>query len=439
MKKSLLFGFFTIFLVTLAFSQSNYPFEQVRKYIKQQNPNKFDSSITVLTNRLGVEVHYLYPLYQAIGWEERFKKLLGEKNYYASFSQSLAFAGDNRSAITQLLRSFDTVSQSVKDQIIDTVNKLKNLQYVSAKEAIIKNAVFSQVIMINESHSKPEHRAFTYSLLEDLYKQGYRYLAMEALNNYSNKCLDSVNVFSGYYICEPIAAELMRKALQVGYKMVSYEDTVYSNDLAKRDSIQASNIYSILKKDPSAKILVHAGYGHISKEKIGDMAMMGLWLKKISGIDPLTIQQTSLTEGSEFEYGKLYYDAFTSLIKFNEPSIFYQNKRPFNPFQEKGYDLILAHPPTLYKNNRPEWLTLQGERKPTLIQPTEKTLFFVQAYYENEYSKDNLTYIVPADQTYITNNEGYYCLFLRKGKYKIVLRDVGYKILATKDLEVLSP
>ena len=94
------------------------------------------------------------------------------------------------------------------------------------------------------------------------------------------------------------------------------------------------------------------------------------------------------------------------------------------------------HPATAYQQNRPTWLSLNGERKATLIQPTEKMLFFVQAYYENEYNIDLLNYLVPADQTYIANRDGYYCLYLRKGKYKIVLRDVSYKVLAIKDMEV---
>jgi hypothetical protein len=95
------------------------------------------------------------------------------------------------------------------------------------------------------------------------------------------------------------------------------------------------------------------------------------------------------------------------------------------------------HPASTYQHNRPTWLSLNGERKVTLIQPTEKLLFFVQAFYENEYDADVINFLVPADQTYITNREGYYCLYLKPGKYKIVLRDVSYKVLATKELEVI--
>jgi len=130
-------------------------------------------------------------------------------------------------------------------------------------------------------------------------------------------------------------------------------------------------------------------------------------LKKISGVDPFTIDQTDITEGSDFEYGRIFYQYFNAKFTINTPSIIYQNKRPFNPMEEKGYDVIVMHPATTYQHNGPTWLSLDGERKATLIQPTEKMLFFVQAYYENESSTELQNYLVPADQTYLTNREGY--------------------------------
>jgi len=438
MKKYLFFTLLSFFTFAFTLAQSYLPFEQIGKYTKTQAPNKYDSSLKYLSNRLGAEIHYLYPFYQAIGWENKFKKTMGEKGFYASFSQMLSFAGDYRMAMAYSAKAFDSLSDAGIGSIADTVSKLKNIQYLPAKSSIISNAPHYRVIMINESHAKPVHRAFTYSLLEGLYKEGYHYLAMEAFNNYSNKCLDSINVFTGYYTYEPVAGELVRKALQLGFKLISYEDTLASSHtFSQRDSVQAANIYEIIKKDPSAKILVHSGNTHISEEKIGDDIPMALWFKKISGIDPFTVDQTGMTEGSEFEYGKIFYQYFNAWFNISASSILYQNKRPFNPLEEKGYDVIVMHPATIYQHNRPTWLSLNAERKITLVQPTEKMLFFVQAYYENEYSIDLLNYLVPADQTYITNREGYYCLYLRKGKYKIVLRDVSYKILSSKDLEVL--
>ena len=420
-----------------ASAQNYLPFEQVKKYIRAQKPSKYDSSLNYLTNRLGIEMHYLYPLYQAVGWESKFKKTMGDKLFYQTFSQLLAFAGDHAMALRYNQKSFDTISALAVRSIHDTINRLKNIQYFPAKDAIVANAPLYRVIMLNEAHNNSIHRAFTYSLLEDLYKQGYTYLAMEALNNYSNKCLDSLNVFTGYYAMEPVMGELVRKALRLGYKLISYEDTLASaHSPSQRDSVQAENIYRVMQKDPSAKILVHAGYGHISEAPLGDIIPMGQWFRKISGMDPFTVNQTSMTEGGNFEYERQFYNYFNERFNISTPSIIYQNKRPFNPLGEQGYDVIVMHPATNYIQNRPDWLALNGERKATLIQPTAKMLFFVQAFYANEYDSATVNYRAPADQTYVPNKDGYYCLYLRKGKYTIVLRDVSYKIVGTKELDV---
>lgn len=436
MKKYLFLLLLLVFSVLIR-AQDYVYFRQVRDYTSKQSANKFDSLQKELTNRLGAGLHYLYPLYQALAWEDKFRKTMGEKNFYGNFSQLLSFAGDYPMALTYEEKSFDSLQEPVKKHIEDEIAQLKNIQYASAKSSILDNAQHYQVVMINEAHNKPLHRAFTYSLLEDLYKSGYQYLAMEMLNNFSNQCLDSVNVFTGYYSTEPVGGELVRKALQIGFKLISYEDTLATKHTGtQRDSIQAVNIYNVIKNDPNAKILVHAGYGHISEEPIADYKPMAWWFKKLSGIDPFTVDQTVMTEGSNYEYGRLYYDYFTSKFTITEPSIVFENKRPFNPLQEKGYDVIVIHPRTIYQNNRPSWASLGGVRQAVLVQPTERTLFFVQAYYANEYDADNLGLLVPADQTYVATREGYYCLYLRKGKYKIVLRDIGYKILSVKDREV---
>ena len=55
----------------------------------------------------------------------------------------------------------------------------------------------TRVIMLNEAYAKPFHRAFALSLLGDLYRQGFRYLAMEMLDNYSNHTLTRESLHTG--------------------------------------------------------------------------------------------------------------------------------------------------------------------------------------------------------------------------------------------------
>jgi hypothetical protein len=56
-----------------------------------------------------------------------------------------------------------------------------------------------------------------------------------------------------------MAGELIRQAISIGYTLVSYEDTAAGDHTAsQRDSIQAENIYNIIRQDSTARILVHA-------------------------------------------------------------------------------------------------------------------------------------------------------------------------------------
>ena len=79
---------------------------------------------------------------------------------------------------------------------------------------------------------------------------------------------------------------------------------------------------------------------------------------------------------------------------------------------------------------------MNGLRNETAIQPIYQSLFFVQAYYTKEYNEKYVGKLVPADQTYINAQDGYYYLYLQKGHYQLVYRDKQYKILGTKVLVV---
>jgi hypothetical protein len=275
-------------------------------------------------------------------------------------------------------------------------------------------------------------------LLEDLYKRGYHYLAMEMLNNFANHSLDKLNYLTGHFSSEPVAGELIRTALDIGFKLISYEDTLPAEHTAtQRDSIQALNIYRVIQEDSTAKILVYAGYAHIAEKNIGeDFIPMGMAFKKISGIDPLSIDQTDMTEDGDFEYGKAFYDSYIQKFPITSPSIALVKDEPLNVTYNQLYDLTVIHPRTSYRDGRPTWLSLGGRRQPFYINPQNKNTFFVQAYYQFESFGAKPGQVVPADQTYIPTSKGSYLLYLRRGKYIIIFRDMGYKILKTQHIEV---
>ncbi len=433
-------GLFT-FIITLislpGISQGSNAFEQVRRYTQAEKASRFDSLQTSFTNTIGNDVHYLYPLYQGIGWESRFRRLLGERAFNENFSQMLSFVGDHRAADEYAQKNYEKLTPAETRSIQQYINGLRNVQTIDAQTYITGRAMSASVVMINEAHNRPQHRAFTYSLLDALYQEGFRYLAMETFTHAAGYALNELNIFTGFYTKEPVGGELVRHALALGYTLVPYEDTAGARHTpSERDSIQAANIYRVLQQDKDAKILVHAGYGHISKEQVGSgYTPMGLAFKKLSGIDPLTIDQTVLTEGSIFEYGRLFYQYLLQKLPLAEPTVVLQNKKQID-LGQAGYDIIVVHPPVVYRNNRPTWLSLGGVRKETPVAPGEKKLFLVQAYYADEYHEDIIGQLVPADQTYIASGNGYYSLYLAPGRYRLVFRDVAYHKLAEKEITV---
>ena len=258
------------------------------------------------------------------------------------------------------------------------------------------------------------------------------------LNNFSGNSLIKLNSQTGHYSAEPVAGELIRNALELGFKIVAYEDAVlYNHTSTQRDSVQAENIYNIIKQDSAAKIFVLAGYGHIAERSFNEKYVpMAMAFKKISGIDPLTIDQTEMCEESNIEYGRLLYRAYTQKFSIVVPSIAMIDNEVVNITNNSDYDLSIIHPLTSYRDGRPTWLALDGLRKPLYVKPSEKNSFLVQAYYENEANENGPAQLIPADQTYIPTNKENYLLYLKKGKYIIVFRDMDYKILSKLNIEV---
>jgi hypothetical protein len=429
-----------LFAMHSSFSQVAETVEQLKDYSRRNTPDGYSPNVKLLILAPKGNLHYLFPFYHAFKEEAKYKQLYSEKGYYDELSQYFAFAADYQTALQYLEKTYDSLDDPNRRKIFKIVEGLKDIQHVEARRYIHFVAKAHPVIMINEAYEKPVHRAFMISLLADLYHQGFRYLAMEMLNSFSYHTLDRMSLLTGYYTSEPVAGELVRQALSLGYTLVSYEDTAagkHNNN--QRDSIQAQNIYKIIQKDSAAKILVYAEYAHISKKATADGYIpMGLAFKQLSGIDPLTIDQTDMTEGSNFAYGDVFYQAYLRKYPLKTPSIAMIDNQPVNVTNNDLYDISIIHPPTAYQDGRPTWLSLDGLRKPTYIKPTEPTAFLVQAYYQNEIENNENTpwQLVPADQSYIRTGKNNYVLYLKSGKYTIIFRDLEYHILNKLIIEV---
>ncbi len=426
-----------LFAFHYSMAQLSEPFKELKSFIRTQPPKIEVDTTPYLDMVYKKGNHYLLPFYKAFIQEQRALPH-DTAMYYEMLAQAVSFIGDNKTVLEFEKASYEKLPDSVRKEIAKMSDIAKDISYIDAKQYILTRTKRSRVVMINEAHDKPQTRAFTASLLEDLYQQGFRYLAMEMLGNMPFKAVIKVNAATGYYSAEPMAAELIRKALEIGYTLVPYEDTDPKHTVDQREYAQAQNIYDFLsKKDTSAKILVHAGYGHIEEGARKDERIpMAAYFKIISGIDPLTIDQTEMIEQSNNPYGAALYESWIRKRPLTVASIPLLNEKPVDPLGVELYDIHVIHPPTKYVNERPTWTAMNGWRNEIPISPAYRSLFLVQAFYDKEYVESNPGLAVPADQTYLTAANGMYYLYLHKGKYKLVFRDKLYEILGTKDIIV---
>lgn len=418
------------------FAQPSPYLTQIKTYINKSKKSLADSSVLRLSDRVNNRINYLFPLYAALQNEQKIKRVFQDKLFYDDFSDYLTSVTDYQSALYYSAKGYDTLDKKTSATIASYVDTLRNIQHVDAKKYILERTATSKVVMINESQCKPQHRVFTISLLQDLYNQGFRYFAVEALNNNANVDPEVIDISSGRYIHEPVNAEMLRIAMKIGFRLVPYQDSVYSHSSFQRELVQAANIYKIIQTDSSAKIVVQASHGHIFEEPIDKYMPMALAFKRLSDIDPLTINQTDMTEQSDFEYGRIFYDHYIGRYPISKPSVAIKNNQPVDLLANSGYDILVVHPQTQYKNGRPDWYSMNGLRKEYAAKPTDKDLYLVQAYYYSEGVNKDIGIMVPADQTYNAAENGYYYLYLQPGKYKIVYRDIEYKILSVRDAEI---
>jgi len=310
---------------------------------------------------------------------------------------------------------------------------VKEHTFVNADAYITWQASRQQVIMINEAHHLPFHRAFVLPMLEQFYKAGYRYLAIETLEDSLINQKKYPDFSTGYYTNEPLFGEMIREAMRLHFKLINYEATepcnVKTNDpyycSRFRDSIMAVKLAGILKSDPKAKLLVYAGYDHIHEGSETSWKKMAQFFKEFTGIDPYTVE---LTRQVEHLYPQLNHKEFAAVNKFKhitKPVIALKDNTPWHG---EFVDATVIFPQYLVKGKRPSYNSIDGLRKFYSLDSLHlKIGQFVQAFYDNE----KPGYRIPADQLVISDSEN--CLYLFEGKYSLEIKN-GEGALIKKDI-----
>jgi hypothetical protein len=341
----------------------------------------------------------------------------------------------------------DFFSRQLKPQKDLESSPIDNYERRGAIDAIASAAEKQQVIMINEEHDTPMHRAFTTRLLPILYAKGFRYLAAETISDDDTELNKRgyPTQKTGFYTADPVYGDMIRTALRLGFKIVPYEhmrvDCKNPDDNPdfcqdERERGQAQNLYDrILKNEPNAKILVHVGRGHNQEANFETWAMMAWHFKQISKIDPFTIGQMHLSERSRPENEFPLYRYAAAKWKFAEPSVF--QSKDGKLWSEPANDLTIFHPRAIYKDGRPAWLEMGGARKSLRLYgkvensvampflPQTGGTFLVQIFAANEPNE-----AIPVDQIIVTDAKKAPVLMLpTKGDFRVRAIDESGKIV----------
>lgn len=333
----------------------------------------------------------------------------------------------------------------------------------------------NDIVLLNESHCRPEQRALLYSLLDSLKAFGINSVFLETFSYTGDDStyLSAHPIQSlGLYTRENVFSQVCNKLKKLQFKLYSYEishgnpiDTLriektlyfidkadsrwlpikadelmvsklYSkSDMEQREVQQAIHIYQKLLRNNIKKAFIYCGWDHAFKDN-GHLAglLEHLLQKQVYSID-----QTILTEHSEKKFEDTLYTKFATS---NYPFVITDNKdNPIHSFYYPKYkvavdsliDLFVGIPRTTYINNRPTWLELNGDRKRYALSKfidtaKIKTDFLVTIYDNNEYKEDVIN-TVPEDVFQVEHQSKDYDTILNPNK--------TYRLFVTQNNQIL--
>lgn len=347
---------------------------------------------------------------------------------YQTAAVHYSFTGDHKNT----LQMWDKAVQSrpYVPKATDSAY-LKNAKQQDARDYILERAKAEEIIIINEAHHNPMHRRFTAGLLKDLYRQGYRYLGLEALADSAVNERNYATKESGYYTNEAEFGNLIFEARKLGFILFGYEAAEGKNG-KEREIEQARNIQQFKATHPGGKMIIHCGFDHVYEGGVRnwEKAMAGR-LKEYTGIDPFTIDQVKFSEKSSPELSHYFVYATSSRAAFiltnPEEGVFRGISSPHQT------DIAVIHPMTRYINERPHWRA-SGRKAYRLPENTLKSGDYpvqVLAYRTGEEAKG-----IPADIIELENVADRKPLYLAPGRYILISRDKTYQVIHTNTITV---
>ncbi len=284
-----------------------------------------------------------------------------------------AYVGDVQGAIDAFERVWRGDEKFYGRKVVGNAHadlaRIDKSHAVDAVEAIARAAQSRQIVILNEAHHVPFDRVFAMHLARALRREGFDYLACETLSTGDDQGLQKGYVArsSGTYSREPTFAKFLMDAQADGWKFVSYEPDVPD---ALRESGMARNLMArIFKQHPTARVFIYVGYTHAKKVPVShrddDDSRLAAQLLRLTGIDPLTINQTTLFDQYNSAQQALYYKHALRKMKTRQPTVLVDARGvPIKlGIDDFAYDVEVVHPAYVDdpSTRRPEWLDADFE------------------------------------------------------------------------------
>lgn len=255
----------------------------------------------------------------------------------------------------------DLIASTSRDYLSNHCAPLKTV--LDVFDEIENRARKTSVVIVNESHERSQDRGFISDVIKRLRPLGYATLAIETLQNsepgtptrylptfVKQPDLPYFSDEDGWYLSEAGFGRLGRQAKALGYRLLPYEvirdgaptpKATREQQIAVREEGQARNLAAYVRDHPNEKLLVHVGYSHAAEVPRADgTKWLAARLKEKTGIDPLTISQTTCRGGSDAVH--------LSTLPSDERS--------------GTFDLVVDHPTARFIRGRPEWRMLAGDK-----------------------------------------------------------------------------
>ncbi len=321
------------------------------------------------------------------------------------------------------------------------MNTLGEFKPLVARNFILSKTNLSQVVQIQTSALHPEHQMFILELLGEWYQQGFRYIGLEKIEKINSISELGYPTFeNGEPFQQPIFGEIIRQGQLAGFQFFSLSPTKdelekaktilqkqkfnignQSKDEAAINWAGAMNINRILKKDKNAKVLLLTN--DIIENKDSHPSTIAFWLKKYSQINLLSIGQSNIYSPCPEPQNPIL-----KRIKISKPTVLQKRNIILVPYEREQkqtfqtHDIEVFHPRNTFPNNRPQYLSKTGVRRPHQLNIDKYKMSYpclVLAYKKGE----DVNKAIPIDVIELADNQDVTPLILPNGDYEIVLRD----------------